>query len=103
MRRVQLQRLAADLAVETGPRMVIGDFNVTPFSPLFDDLLRDTGLIDARRVQGLQVTWPTYALPLWIAIDHCLVDEAIPVVDVRHGPDIGSDHYPLEVTVRPTN
>jgi endonuclease/exonuclease/phosphatase (EEP) superfamily protein YafD len=99
MRRVQLERLASDMGAGASPRLVIGDLNVTPFSPYFADLLRDTGLTDARRAQGLQVTWPTYAIPIWIPIDHCLADESVPVLDVRHGPDMGSDHYPLEVTV----
>ncbi|RMF96811.1 MAG: hypothetical protein D6727_07035 [Gammaproteobacteria bacterium] len=98
-RRTQLRRLAAALRDRPYPRLVVGDLNLTPFSPLFTDLLRDSGLMDARRRAGLHVTWPASPLPLWIPIDHCLADVAAGVVSVRAGPDLGSDHFPLEVSL----
>jgi hypothetical protein len=45
------------------------------------------------------VTWPSLPLPLWIPIDHALADPGSGVADVRIGPAIGSDHYPLEIVL----
>lgn len=95
----QLSRLAAELDASPAPRLVTGDLNLTPFSPHFHELLHRSGLLDARQAQGLHVTWPSLPLPLWIPIDHALADPGSGVADVRIGPAIGSDHYPLEIVL----
>ncbi len=97
-RITQLRRLAARIAAaDPGlPRIVAGDFNTTPYSPYFQDLLRDAHLSDGRRPFGLHVTWPAWPVPVWIPIDHCLVDGPLIVTRVATGPPIGSDHLPLE-------
>lgn len=99
-RNTQLRRLAERIAAADPalPRIVAGDFNTTPYSPYFQDLLRDAGLSDARRPFGLQVTWPAWPLPVWIPIDHCLAGGPLDVTRVAAGPPIGSDHLPLECT-----
>jgi len=81
--------------------VVAGDLNVTPFSPYFTDLLEDAGLTDAAQRYGLRRTWPTYAFPLGIPIDHCLVSAGGAVARVALGPDLGSDHLPLEIELGP--
>jgi len=80
-------------------RMIVGDLNLTPFSSYFVKLLRNTGMIDARQRSGLHITWPIGWIPVWIPIDHCIVDPGVSSVRVECGPDVGSDHYPLEVTI----
>lgn len=100
-RNRQLEALSRLLGDSSPPRLVTGDLNVTPFSPYFHRLLEATDLRDARKAQGLQVTWPVLPLPVWIPIDHALADPSTGVVDVRTGPDIGSDHFPLEITLAP--
>ena len=95
----QLRRLTERLIAAPSPRLVIGDLNLTPFSPHFSALLEGSQLLDARRRQGLHITWPSLPLPLWIPIDHCLADPGSGVVDVRVGPAVGSDHYPLEIVL----
>lgn len=82
------------------PRLLVGDMNLTPFSPYFGDLIERTGLVDARRSSGNLGTWPTWIPPLRIPIDHCLADPDLPVARVTRGPIVGSDHYPLEITLR---
>ncbi len=88
----------------TGPRILIGDLNTTLFSPYFQDLVRDSGLHNARQGQGLLPSWPARydvvpAIPpfLRIPIDHCLVSDEISVARIRLGPRVGSDHLPLLV------
>lgn len=94
-----IARRITDPAREARPVLVVGDLNLTPFSPHFDALLAATGLRDARRRHGLHFTWPAAWAPLWIPIDHCLAGGGIGVQAVRRGPDLGSDHYPLEIDV----
>lgn len=99
-RNTQLRKLAERIAAADPalPRLVAGDFNTTPYSPYFQDLLRDAGLRDGRRPFGLHFTWPAWPVPLWIPIDHCLAGGTLDVTRVAAGPRIGSDHLPLECT-----
>jgi endonuclease/exonuclease/phosphatase (EEP) superfamily protein YafD len=74
---------------------VCGDFNTVPWSSAFRRFA-DAGLIDLYADSWPGHSWPTWSALLRVPIDNCLVD-GVSVVDHRHGPDIGSDHYPLIV------
>ncbi len=88
----------ADLAQEQAvPVIVLGDLNITSWSPYFDELLKRGGLADSRRGFGVQATWSPFFGPLRIPIDHCLVSSQIKVVNRRVGPDLHSDHLPIIV------
>lgn len=96
-RNRQLTELAQVVDSQKGLVMVLGDLNITSWSPFFRDLLRKTGLRDSRNGFGLQPSWPT-GLPLfWVPIDHCLVSPGVVVYNRQTGPNIGSDHYPVVV------
>lgn len=95
-----LNTLSGTAASDRPRRLLVGDLNVTPFSPYFRDLLGRTGMQDARRVHGLLGTWPTWMAPLQVHIDHCIADPGLAVTRVARGPAVGSDHYPLEITLR---
>jgi endonuclease/exonuclease/phosphatase (EEP) superfamily protein YafD len=94
----QLRRAAELFGPDPGPRVLVGDLNVTPWSPYFRELLSSAGLRDVRAGAGLLPTWPAL-LPafLRLPIDHCLVGEDVRVHAVRTGPPTGSDHLPLVV------
>lgn len=77
------------------PTVLIGDLNVTPYSPYFDDLLRAADLQDARVGSKSLKTWPTSTPPLWIPIDHCLVNKDVAVHRFWTAPNFGSDHFPI--------
>ena len=94
-RNRQLELLAAHRADIAGPLVVTGDFNITPYSPYFRDWLAATGLKDARRGFGLDVSWPTSLPLLGIPIDHVAVSGDFLVTDHRKLPAFGSDHYPV--------
>jgi endonuclease/exonuclease/phosphatase (EEP) superfamily protein YafD len=96
-RNEQLASIADLLRGIEGPRVLIGDLNTTIWGNHYDRLVEDTGLIDARFGFGVQPTWPTSLPFAMIPIDHCLVSPEFTVLDVRTGPDIGSDHRPLLV------
>jgi endonuclease/exonuclease/phosphatase (EEP) superfamily protein YafD len=100
-RNMQLARITALLSeAETPARLLIGDLNLTPFSPWFAALLDDTGLRDPARERGVLLTWPVLGLaPPLIGIDHALVSPDLQVRELRTGPRLGSDHLPVEITV----
>ena len=86
----------------TATTILAGDFNSTPwsFSRQRDD--RDFGLI--RRTRAV-FTWPIAAyrrrlIPL-LPIDHVYAGAGWATVKVERGPTLGSDHYPVAVTLAP--
>lgn len=83
-----------------GPVLVIGDLNTTPFSSVWPRLVEAGGLSDPDRGAGVGATWPA-GLPaiLRLPLDHALPSPEIRVVRRVIGPDVGSDHRPVEVEV----
>lgn len=95
-RNAQLQDATDWANAHDGPRIIIGDLNTTPWSPYFRKLMAATGLKDARRGFGILPSWPTiFPYPIQIPLDQILVSPDIHIHDIRLGPNIGSDHYPL--------
>lgn len=90
---------AREWAVEQeGPRVVVGDFNSTPWSAPFRDLVRGADLSNSQIGYGLQPSFPADSLPLLrVPIDHLVHGSDIVVIDRRLGPSMGSDHFPLIV------
>ncbi len=81
--------------------IVAGDLNSTPWSYWFKRLLKESGLRDSSRGQGLQSTWNPTPLPFpGLVIDHVLVGSEIEIADRMVGPSIGSDHRPVIVDFR---
>jgi len=96
-RNEQLRSIAKLVSDQSNPVVLLGDLNVTPWSPMFQDLLTHSGLRDSMEGLGLQPTWPTRFPLAWIPIDHCLISSEVLVRKRQVGPNIGSDHYPLVV------
>jgi endonuclease/exonuclease/phosphatase (EEP) superfamily protein YafD len=99
-RNDQLEAVAAFVGDLDGPVVLIGDLNVTMWSPWYRRVRTRGGLTNARRGFGVLASWPT-SLPaiLRLPIDHCLVSDELAVIDCRLGPEFGSDHLPLIVDV----
>ena len=94
VRNAQLAALGRELAECRGACVVVGDFNVTPWSSHYRDLLENPGVRDCARGQGWLPSWNS-GLPaiLRIRIDHCLVAGAMGIQGVRVGESQGSDHF----------
>jgi endonuclease/exonuclease/phosphatase (EEP) superfamily protein YafD len=92
-RNAQLQAIGRELAECSDACVVVGDFNTTPWSSHFRDLLAHSGFHDCAAGHGWLPTWPA-GLPAWlrIRIDQCLVSPAVSVAGVRVGASVGSDH-----------
>ena len=88
---------AARIAKQTanGPVVLAGDFNVTPWSPVFPDILADSNLRDSALGFGIHSTWLSRLLPFGLPIDHILVSPDINVMSRHVGPYVGSDHFPV--------
>ena len=95
-RNEQFASLAREArATKELPLVVVGDFNVSPFSPHFKRLLADSGLRSAADGFGWVPTWPSFLLPVGIQIDHALVNPAVTVKTFQRGSGDGSDHRPI--------
>lgn len=86
---------AKQLRGRTEPVVLCGDFNATPWSYAFRDLLAVARLRDGRQGYGFKPTWPQGNPLLSLPIDHVLVSETIAVRDFRVGPAVRSDHFPV--------
>ena len=106
LRDRQLDIAARQSASHFDPSVIIGDLNVTPWSPTFTDLLRRAKLTDTSLLRGLQPSWRSKSLVRGLAgflslpIDHALVSADVAPRANRLGPDIGSDHRPLIVDLQ---
>ncbi len=80
--------------------VVVGDFNLTPWSPYFQKFIADSGLRDARTPRRFDHTWPVTFdnANIGLAIDHSFAHPSLPLVKRTIGPDLGSDHMPVTVT-----
>ncbi len=85
--------------------VLLGDFNLTPWSPYYRELISNTALHNTRLGFGILPTWirpathvkyPTWLLPIVnIPIDHIFVSKDLKVVRTYTGDNGNSDHAPL--------
>jgi endonuclease/exonuclease/phosphatase (EEP) superfamily protein YafD len=94
LRDGQLQLISEFTRAQTQPLIVLGDLNVSPFSPHFQALLASGNLKSAAQGFGWQPTWPTFLPPAGIQIDHVLTGAGVIVKSFRRGSPVGSDHLP---------
>ena len=87
-----------------GPVVAIGDFNATPWSAPILDLIAGTGVAygPGARLGSFPATLAGWTVPRWLAlpIDHVLAGHGATVVERRHGPPIGSDHWPVVAEIQ---
>ena len=100
-RNESLMRVARAVAAERTPAVIVGDLNLTPYSPYFRKLGEVAGVQPARAQTFPRPTWPTPLANAWlgIPIDHSFVSRDIAVAAHEIGPDLGSDHLPVTLTV----
>lgn len=98
-RDAQLAAIGEIAAAESRPVIVAGDLNATPWSHGFRQLVRPRGLRDSARGRGLQPTWNARRWAPRIPIDHVIVSPEVQVLSRTIGPDVGSDHLPVEATL----
>ena len=99
-RNTQLQALYPYPDTQNGPCIVAGDFNLTMWSPQHADLLRETGLLNARKGFGPRPTWRASLWTLFgLPIDQVFHTKEITTLHFEVLPHFGSDHRPLLVNL----
>jgi endonuclease/exonuclease/phosphatase (EEP) superfamily protein YafD len=106
-RNKQLNGLSEAIAKRTLPTIVMGDLNLTPWSPYYGKLIRETGLHNAQLGFGIFPTYPQPSpltkFPSWMApllqmpIDHGLVTREIRVRNFYREPNGDADHTAIGV------
>lgn len=97
VRNFQMAASANYLNKVDGPKILIGDFNCSPYSHAFKDIMEQSGLRDSRSHMTIGSSWPTFFFPLMIPIDHALVSKEINVREHSLLKFKGSDHKALFV------
>jgi endonuclease/exonuclease/phosphatase (EEP) superfamily protein YafD len=94
----QLRLLAAHVSKRKPPALIVGDLNATPWS----NGMRIVTAGDGLAFRSLSPPWT----PTWragsifaIPIDHALCTAPLVITERKAGPDVGSDHRPVRVTV----
>lgn len=87
--------LAPVVATLDGPVIVAGDFNATPYTPVFRRFVAATGLASFTRFPA---TYSDKLGPIGIPIDHVLVRGAA-LTDLRALEPVGTDHRPLRAEI----
>jgi endonuclease/exonuclease/phosphatase (EEP) superfamily protein YafD len=96
------QEIEPILAKQPEPLVVIGDFNATQHSLVYEQLT--TGRLRSAhedRGRGYATTWPNGLKPLPpIRIDQALLSPQVECVSVVEGRGLGSDHKPVILDLR---
>jgi endonuclease/exonuclease/phosphatase (EEP) superfamily protein YafD len=96
-------RAASTILSEKGPLVVVGDFNATQYSKVYEQLTENR-LRSAHqdRGRGYVTTWPNgqYGVPSLIRIDQALLSPEVECLNIKEGEGRGSDHKPLIVDVK---
>jgi len=89
----QMRAMARLIRRVDGRKIVMGDFNSTPFSSMLLSFERSTRL----PLRTYVPSWPAWAGPLpQLAIDHVLASPAFRTVSGPYiGDNAGSDHFPV--------
>lgn len=75
------------------PMIVMGDLNLTPWSPVFSQFQSQSNLFRASTPWSATPTWHRYPFfAAGLVLDHILVDAELGCVGYRVGSDTGSDH-----------
>lgn len=93
----QADSLAGGLPAPGSDFILMGDFNAAPWSRIQQDFRAASGLDN----QGFVApSWPSWAPGFArLPIDHVMVRGDLRLVSFHPGPDVGSDHLPVEAVV----
>ena len=91
-RNKRLSGAFAAAATGNTPTILAGDFNISVFSPVYQALVEQTGLLASRKGFGILPTHHNGHGPLMIPIDHILTNRGFRTTSFRTKDIPGSDH-----------
>lgn len=104
-RNLQLAALSDYIRGLNNPVILMGDFNLTPWSPYYRRFINKTSLHNTRLGFGILPSWPRPSPSLHftnllipfinIPIDHCFVSKHFSVAGIYTGANANSDHASL--------
>lgn len=106
-RNLELTEVADFVLKKNSPHTIlIGDWNVSPYSPFFSKLLKKTNLSYTSNYFLAQPTWPaafdfSYGL-FQIPIDHILFGHGLAPYSIEIAPALGSDHRMVSMVLGET-
>jgi endonuclease/exonuclease/phosphatase (EEP) superfamily protein YafD len=101
-RNRQLDSIAEWANEQNNPAVIVGDFNVSPWSPSFSQLMKKARLIDSSWYRGYLPSFPASLGMFGIPIDHVLANDQVEFLSRRNLYEThNSDHCPVIVEVRP--
>ncbi|MCK8490460.1 endonuclease/exonuclease/phosphatase family protein [Spirosoma sp. RP8] len=109
-RNKQLAYAARKARTNATPTVLIGDFNISIFSPIYKDIFRpadassnrttSNGQLTAARRVKTQPTWPSFFPLIKIPIDHAFVNNGFTPLLFRTIDQSGSDHRAVVVDLK---
>lgn len=93
---LQVGRLAA---AHSGACIVLGDLNDVAWSRTTELFLKTSKLMDPRRGRGFYNTFHAHYPFLRWPLDHFFVSSQFRLVAMRVEPTVGSDHFPISLSV----
>lgn len=99
-RDAELLLVGQTIAESNEPTVVAGDLNDVAWSPTTKLFCKISGMLDLRRGRGQYSTFHAkYPMLRW-PLDHVFVTEHFTLIHMERLPEIGSDHFPILVTIR---
>lgn len=98
-RSEELDQTARAITQDTTDNIIfIGDWNLTPYSPVFRKVKQDTGLQYQAEGFLLSPTWPSFNLfnVLKIPIDHTMHGNGLDIISKKVEPTFASDHHAVK-------
>ncbi|MFO7681539.1 MAG: endonuclease/exonuclease/phosphatase family protein, partial [Chloroflexota bacterium] len=103
LRNEELAQVAAFIRQQPGAAILLGDLNITPWSPTFQDILAVSNLQNGRSKFGFLPTWPVVGSTALLPFDHILTTPDLTITAMETGHPVGADHLPLTANIRFTS
>ena len=82
------------------PIVLLGDLNLTPWSPWFLELQSRSGLVRGNSNFTLEPTWYRFPMfPFGLILDHGLIEPSLVCTDFQVGKPMGSDHRSITLRI----
>ncbi len=98
-RNCALEQMGKLISQSTSPLVVVGDLNITMWSPHYQKMMAlAPNVYNARQGFGVAPTWPS-SNSTKIPIDHCFLSRDLKASDFRTLESNGSDHLPIVIEI----